>query len=187
MSVKNTILFLLFFLVGCGPSTLDYEKGKAEDLNFITWEDCSAEIEDHPCNFKLKNQDNEVVELYDLYGKNILLDFSTMWCGPCHIAAAEVNLIKQEFPEIEHVTILIDNEVGEPPTIDDVNKWKNYYNIRENILMGDRTLIDTSREDAWPIRGWPSFFYINDEMILEHQHTGYSYNTVSQNLEMMLD
>ena len=187
MSVKDFILLFLFLLVGCGPSNLKYEKESQEDLSPITWEECDAKIGDHPCNFKLKNQDNKIVELYDFYGKNILLDFSTMWCGPCHIAAADVNLVKETFPEIEHITILIDNESGDPPTIDDVNKWKNYYQIEENILLGNRSLIDQTKDDAWPIDGWPTFFYINDEMVLEHQHTGYSYNTVMQNIAMLLE
>ena len=55
----------------------------SEDRSWVTWDTCSQKPGDHPCNFSFLDQDGAEVELYDYYGKVIVVDLSTMWCGVC--------------------------------------------------------------------------------------------------------
>ena len=65
--MKNlfSLLFLLP-LLSCGKAEIKAEK--AEDTshlerNWETWDTCSQKPGDHPCNFKLVDQDGKEVEL----------------------------------------------------------------------------------------------------------------------------
>tara|TARA_X000001388_G_C2230463_1_gene122972 strand:+ start:2142 stop:2720 length:579 start_codon:yes stop_codon:yes gene_type:complete len=189
VSIKNIVtLFSLLFTFSCAAN-LEVAKETAdadsEKWPFAVWEECSSNLESHPCNFTLLNEKNEEVSLYDFYGKDIVLDYSAMWCGPCNMAASDINNIKSAYPEIVFITVLIDNEYGEKPTQEDLQKWVDVYEIKEPVLSGDRDIISQDPLVGWPISSWPTFFYINDKMVLEYYHGGYSLSTISQNIQML--
>ncbi len=191
MSIKKAAILLLAAVsFGCAAN-LEVAKETAEEPGekwpFAVWEDCAPDVDDHPCNFTLLNSKEEEVSLYDFYGNNIVLDFSAMWCGPCNMAAADINTVKDSFPGITYITVLIDNEYGEPPSSEDLEKWSSVYEISEPVLSGDRTMISQDASLGWPITSWPTFFYINKEMILEYSHGGYSIETISQNIQTLVD
>ena len=91
----------------------------------ITWEDCSYEMNDHPCDFTLKDQDGKDWTLYDHFGDVIVLDFSTEWCGYCRIAAQEVEAIQTAYggQDLTYVTILVEDQYGNPADVVDASEW----------------------------------------------------------------
>ena len=190
--IKNLKIFsLIFALAGCGSANLETPDGISEDQEgiwaFDTWgDDCSNEVSEHPCNFTLLDQNGEESNLYDFYGSPIVLGFSAMWCGPCQYAALEVEDMKIDFPSITYITVLIDNEYGDPPTVEDLDKWATIFGITEPVLGGSREMISTNPGFGWNIVSWPTFYYINEKMIIEHSHKGYSSVTVRQNIENLV-
>lgn len=188
MSIKKIlVLFALTSLVGCTAS-LNVERETAESDRdpwpFATWENCSSSLDSHPCNFTLNNHESEPISLYDYYGSDIVIDLSAMWCGPCGIAASEVSDIKSIYPDVKYITVLIDNEYGEPPSSEDLRRWVDTFQIQEPVLGGDRSII-SGGDESWPIEGWPTFYYINKEMLVEHTHPGYSQNLIIQNIRIL--
>ena len=99
-----------------------------------------------------------------------------MWCGVCVNIAAEGDNLVAKYGEdnVIWLTVLIDNEYGEPPTQEDLQRWVNMANIKIPVLAGDRSMIDYSAKTGYPIASWPTLVVIDKEMVLKHGISGWS-------------
>ena len=176
------LTILLFTALSCGPTKLNSDTvtldtgEQQDDRSWVTWDECGQEIGQNPCNFKLLNHKGEEVELYDYYGKVIVVDFSTMWCGVCiNIAAEGDNLVSKYGEEnVIWLTVLIENQYGLPPTQEDLQNWVDMANIQVPVLGSDRNIIDYSAKTGYPITSWPTLVVIDKEMVLRHGINGWS-------------
>ena len=139
-------LFLSLFLFGCtsGCESKSVE-GETSAPSPIHWDDCGYEVGDHACDFTLVDQNGSSWNLYSHYGEVIVLDFSTEWCGYCHVAAEETQAVQDEKSEIKdfsYVTIIVEDMSGNsPPTEQAIQRWAEHYSITAPILMGSREMI----------------------------------------------
>ena len=60
-----------------------------------------------------------------------MLDVSTTWCGRCRELAADVELVQQEYDEygFVYITILLENDYSQIPTIEELQEWGETYQI----------------------------------------------------------
>jgi hypothetical protein len=65
-------------------------------------------------------------------------------------------------------------------------RWATVFEIKQPVLGSDRSMISSNPELGWPLTSWPTFYYIDESMTIEHSHSGYSYQVVSQNIETLL-
>ena len=202
MSYRNGKLFNLLLLslmfVGCGSScTADKVEEDTSppvtataDPDPITWEDCGGMPGDHPCNFTFTDQDGNSWTLYEHYGKAIMLDFSTMWCGYCRVSAGEVQALQDKYgPDgFLWVTILIEDTAGGDVTLDEIQLWAETYGIETSpVLMGDRSIIDVSAEDGYPVTSWPMFILVDRDMVIDWGLRGWSHELLIEAIEGLLD
>ena len=196
---------LVFCIAGCKPklttddsttpptpqvddSAITISPTDSDDRSWVTWETCSQKPGDHPCNFSLMDQHGDMMDLYDHHGKVIVIDLSTMWCGICNNIAQEGDEWLNDYGVDNFIwlTILIDNAVGDPPTLADIQSWATQYNISVPVLVGSRAMVDLTAETGYPCTGWPTLVVIDQDMVLQYGINGWNESTIRSWVESLL-
>lgn len=163
--VATLAWLVLTTVFGCAP------KIESQDPD---WESCSENFGDHVCDFKLIDQHGGEVNLYDYHGKVIVLDLSVMWCGPCQLAAMDADDFVRSFGEenVVYVTLLIEDHYGNTPDKEDLELWAKSFGIEINPVLGaSREFLNKT---GYQVTGWPTFYFIDRDMVLKDIMTGYS-------------
>ena len=197
---------LVFGIVGCKPklttddsatppvpqvddSAITISPTDSDDRSWVTWEACSQKVGDHPCNFSLMDQYEQMIDLYDFHEKVIVVDLSSIWCGVCQNIAAKGEEFVADYGEenVIWVTILVDGlSYGVPPSLADIQAWANNYNIIGPVLMGDRSLVDLNAETGYPVTGWPTLVVVDQNMVLQYGINGWNEATIRGWVESLL-
>ncbi len=174
-----------FLLTSC-PGKLDVDD--PEEYDPITWDTCSYSEGDHPCDFVLKDQNDQPWRLYDHYGSIIVIDFSTEWCGYCQVAARVLEGIANDYlgADVVFVTVLVEDGYGAPASLELTSRWAEYFGLSLPVLAGDRSMIDTYGQDGWAVSAWPTFFFVDKEMVLHGNIRGWSEIAIRDYLDRMI-
>lgn len=154
----------------------------------ITWDACACIEGDHPCNIKSNDHNGDPFGLYALYGRPIVLDFSAGWCGPCRNAAEHAQEVQDTYRDtgLLYITVLVETADGRVPTQQDLDAWADQYgNTDSLVIAGSRAMLESAGGD-WALSGWPTFYYIDREMILRDIDRGYSPQEVIYSIEWLL-
>jgi hypothetical protein len=190
--------YLFFiFMAACHPELEDtfgappVEIGGETDSElypWATWDTCAHNVGDHPCNFSLMDQNEEIVELYQYHGKVIVVDLSTMWCSICNNIATKGDEWVAAYGEDDFIwiTVLIEDSIGESPSLLDLQLWSSTYGIDIPVLAGDRSMIDLSARTGYPCTGWPTLVVIDQEMVLQYGINGWNEGSISGWVEKLL-
>lgn len=163
-----------------------------EEVSPIDWDDCGGNVGDKACDFTFVDQNGDTWNLYENYGTVMIIDFSTVWCGVCRTIAADVQMHQDLWTSQGYdflwVTVLVDGSTwGTSPTVDEINNWVTSYGITTSpVLIGDRSVIDTSAADGYPITGWPTLVIVDETMTITHGINGWNETTVMNWLETVL-
>ena len=170
---------VLSFL-GCVATVAKEEPAKApqdtaEESLPITWNECGHEIGQHPCDFTFLNQYGEEVSLYDYHGKPVLIDMSTMWCSFCAIAAIELTEVKSEYQNIglETLILLFENGAREQPSQEDLEYWADMARTEDNVLSTSTDILNADKDLGWNLAGWPTFYVVDEHMVVRGSLTGF--------------
>ena len=138
------MLNLIFaaLLSGCTSESKNEETATIEETAVVEespihWEDCSYRIGEHICNVQLTDSDMGSFDLYEHYGKPIVIQLAAEWCGPC----------KQISPILEEIASNEDNKVTIAKiNIDENPRVATDYGIRSiptMLLFNNGELKDT--------------------------------------------
>lgn len=188
--------YLFFTLIGC-PAPLEVEEKLELDstavepvipdqFGIINTDQCDQQtIGSTVCNMIFYDQNKEIWQLYDHEGKVIILDFSTVWCGPCQIAGHYVQPIQDEYNEtLEFVTVLVDGATGAPPTEDEINEWVVSHNITSApVLYADRSVLDQTGQTGYLVGGFPTYVFIDKELKIHSGAVGFNEQYVRSVIE----
>jgi hypothetical protein len=195
----KSLFFVSLLAICCNPAELKTDQsehtGNLETteplfpVGMIPDDSCAQiNIGDKVCNFRLKDQNGEVWDLYSHKGDIIVLDLSAGWCYPCNLAADSVQAMQESYERdnVQIVTVLVDGYVGSnEPTEDEINRWVSEHNIETApVLQGSRPkMLDPAGEKGYILSAFPTYFYIDRDMILYDAHIGFGDEYVRQKIE----
>ena len=160
----------------------------AEEIDPITWDECGHAIGEHPCDFTFVNQHGEEVALYDYVGQPLVIDMSTMWCSFCGVAALELTKIKGEYQnvDLDVVTLLFENGNREQPAVDELAYWAHTFRTEDNILSASTDILSGDTDKGWPLEGWPTFYIVDEHMIIRGYMVGFHPEMLRETIEESL-
>lgn len=130
---------------------------------FLAFGDVLAASSPAP-DISLRDTNGKIVQLSDLKGKVIILDFFATWCPPC----------RQEIPDF----IALQNQYGGQGFVmvgvsmtgaEDVKPFAEKHGVNYTILIGD----DHSSEVYGPVRSIPTTFVIDREFNIVKKYIGF--------------
>ena len=122
----------------------------------------------------------------------MILDFSAIWCGVCRNIASDAQVIQDTFTDQGYdfiwVTILVDGASwGVSPSPDEIDDWVDSYGMTSSpVLTGDRSVIDASGVDGYPVSGWPTLVIVDETLTITHGINGWNEAAVMGWLEDVL-
>ena len=155
-----------------------------QEASPITWTECSGMPGDKACDFTFKDQNGDDWSLYDHYGTVMVIDFSTVWCGVCRSIAGDVQVHQDAYTDRGHnflwVTVLVDGlSGGIAPEASDIQDWVSAYGMTTSpVLVGDRTIIDTTAADGYPVTAWPTLVVVDETLTIHNGILGWNESTV---------
>jgi len=154
----------------------------------VNWDECHGREDEHACNIISFDQNGDEFDLYKYYGSLIVLDLSTMWCGPCNQAGAHAQEVQDRYidEDLVYITVLIEDQQAGPVDLSDLQQWATAYgNTTSPVVSGDRSML-TSGGGTFDLTSWPTFFYIDRDMFIRDIDKGYNGTEVIYSIEWLL-
>lgn len=146
-----------------------------------------------PYDFELKDQNCKTVTLYEWYGYVIIIDISEMWCPPCQEAAEDAEDFYQDFKDsgFIYISIICQDWNRMNATGCDIDEWVEMYGLTFPVLRDGGCHVTEDWMSIFPIsqQGYPTFWIIDQEMVVYDIETGYSgnYRTLRNSVEELLE
>lgn len=114
-------------------------------------------------DFQLEDENGDIRNLYDFRGQVLMVDFSTIWCGPCNTEAEDLENLHDAYKDrgVQVLTVLVDED-------DNLNDFLGRPQPPECREWGEREpagpdhtfpcWVDPNPPSGQPQKSWPYYF-----------------------------
>lgn len=80
------------------------------------------------------DQFGDEVSIWQFWGRYVLIDISTMWCGPCQDLARDTEAVYQTYKDdgFIYLTVLHENESKKEPSLEELELWSSFPEFNED-------------------------------------------------------
>ncbi|HCP48271.1 MAG TPA: hypothetical protein DIU15_19690 [Deltaproteobacteria bacterium] len=111
-------------------------------------------------DFILSDQHGDEVQLYQFYGKVIVLDVFAQWCPPCQENAPHgEDLWLEGNGDVIVLAATQQDYESNPPDNSDLNAWADTYSLTHPVLADP-----AMTQDSFVVTGYPTYVVIDQEM-----------------------
>ncbi len=123
-------------------------------------------IGDEAPDFTLPKLDGGTVQLHDLRGKVVLMDFFATWCGPCVLAIPQIQNLHEKYKDQGLVVLGIDLAETEM----EVRQFRDIYGLTYDILLDSTGYVGT----LYGIMFIPNVWLVDRDGVIAWQRIGYT-------------
>jgi len=130
-------------------------------------------------DWTLKDMDEKLVGLKDLKSKVVMIQFTGIGCGPCHMSLPFLRQLTGEFSEGDLSLVSIET-------------WSNNIEgIRRYVKANDLTHLFLLSEDAvtkaYGVKSVPQFFILDDKRVIRKVISGYSKDVTDKEIRAAIN
>jgi thiol-disulfide isomerase/thioredoxin len=125
-----------------------------------------------PHDFRLLDQFGDEVSLWQFYGSIVIVDVSTIWCGPCKALAETTEETYQDLASqgVMYLTVIVEDEHNNPPSQEDLNAWVDLFGITAPVIADPEGLWS---RDLFALYGaYPMVLILDRELQIRDMVTG---------------
>lgn len=129
-------------------------------------------------DFKLPTLEGETIQLSDLRGERVMINFWATWCPPCRAEMPDM----QKFHENKDVNILAVNLTETEGSLINIQNFVNDYDITFPILKDENTEV----ANTYQIQPIPTTFMVDSKGVIQFKAFGaMNYDLMVQEFEKM--
>lgn len=167
------VTIVIFFTVDIYLNWQKEDQKEKDEIRHEQTESVNAKIKsglkvgDKAPNFILKTLSGEKVNLSDLIGKKVILNFWATWCPPCREEMPAMEQVYQKYKNQEVEIVAVNSTVGKE-TVDKVKKFTEELNITFPIPLD----VEAEVFKVYQIYGLPTTYFINTKGVIHFVHFG---------------
>ncbi|WP_027963288.1 redoxin domain-containing protein [Halalkalibacillus halophilus] len=120
-----------------------------------------VDVGDQAPNFKLSTLDGNEIELNELRGKKVFINFWATWCPPCRAEMPHMQDIHEEYGD--EVEILAVNAIASETNEDNVQDFVNELDLTFPILMDETNEVNVTYQAI----SLPTTYFINTDGVVQ--------------------